>query len=196
VGIEELDRMSKIVEDLLLLARLEEGMTLVREPVEVELVLQEAMLRGLLIAPREIEVDARPGLFVLADADRLLQVVSNLVTNALHHAGPKATIGITSRSQQGRVLIEVSDTGAGIPPEDIPHIFERLYRGSAPKTDAPSGAGLGLAIAASLTEAMGGEIRATSTPGVGTTFSISLSAAPDQTGEPQASRRAGVTEPS
>jgi signal transduction histidine kinase len=177
IGLDEVDRMGRIVEDLLLLARLDEGMRLKTEPVEVELVLQEAMLRGLMVAQRDISVDAQAGLFVLADPGRLLQVVTNLVSNALLHAGGAASIRLNARRDAGGISIEVSDTGSGIPPEDIPHIFDRLYRGSMPKTDSPSGAGLGLAIAASLTEAMGGEIRVTSTTGVGTTFTISLPAA-------------------
>lgn len=192
IGIEELDRMSRIVEDLLLLARLDEGMKFAGEPVEVELVLQEAMLRGLLIAPRTIEVNAEPGLYVAADADRLLQVITNLVSNAVHHAGPEANIALGSRRVGERVLLEVTDNGAGIPAHEIPHVFDRLYRGDMPKTDSPAGAGLGLAIASSLTEAMGGEIRVTSTLGVGTTFTVSLPvvvepAAPD----PAAAGRAG-----
>lgn len=176
IGLDEVDRMGRIVEDLLLLARLDEGMRLENEPVEVELVLQEAMLRGLLVGPREIAVDAQAGVFAEADPGRLLQVVTNLVSNALQHAGAGASVRLSARRTGDNVSVEVSDTGMGIPPEDIPHIFDRLYRGSMPQTDSPGGAGLGLAIAASLTEAMGGELRVTSTTAVGTTFSLSLPA--------------------
>jgi two-component system OmpR family sensor kinase len=190
IGLEEVDRMGRIVEDLLLLARLEEGMQLKSEPVEVDLVLQEAMLRGLLIAPRDITVDAAGNLFAEADPGRLLQVITNLVSNAIQHAGDDASIKLIARRAEDRVLIDVSDTGVGIVPQDIPHVFDRLYRGSMPKLDVPGGAGLGLAIASSLTEAMGGAIRVTSTPGVGTTFSLTFRAcAPDGPDAP-AERRA------
>lgn len=174
VAMEELDRMRRIVEDLLLLARLDEGMPLAREPVEVELVMREALLRGMLPARREATVDLEPGLYVLGDPDRLLQALTNLVTNAVQHAGDDARVTLAARREPGRVVMEVSDTGRGIPPEDLPHVFDRLYRGSRARSDAPGGAGLGLPIAASLIRAMGGEIEAISTAGRGTTFRATL----------------------
>ncbi|HEX2053051.1 MAG TPA: HAMP domain-containing sensor histidine kinase [Actinomycetota bacterium] len=177
IAIEELDRMGRIVEDLLLLARLDEGLQLERRPVEVELVMQEALLRGMLIDRREARVNVEPGLFVFADPERLLQVLSNLVTNAIRHGGPHAELMLSARRDGDGVLLEVSDTGPGIPPEDVEQIFDRLFRGSRPSAGAAAGAGLGLAIARSLTEAMGGRIWASSTPGVGTTISVRLRAA-------------------
>ncbi|HEX2239632.1 MAG TPA: HAMP domain-containing sensor histidine kinase [Actinomycetota bacterium] len=181
-SVEELDRMSRIVDDLLLLARLDEGVALRRDPVEVELVLQEALLRGMLLEPREASVDVEPELFALADPDRLLQVLTNLITNAIKHAGPEAKLILAARRAGGRVQIDVTDTGRGIAPEDLPHVFERLYRGSpgGRSADRPAGAGLGLAIAASLVKAMQGEMRVASTPGVGTTFTVLLPESPTQ----------------
>jgi signal transduction histidine kinase len=173
VAVDEIDRMGRIVEELLLLARLDEGLPLRRESVEVELVLEEAILRGTLATRREARVEAEPGLYALADHDRILQVVTNLVTNAIEHTGDDAAITLSTRRSGDQVVIEVSDTGPGIPPEDLPHVFERFYRGT--KTDeTPGGAGLGLPIAASLTRAMGGEIDVHSTPGSGTTFVVSM----------------------
>jgi signal transduction histidine kinase len=173
VALEELDRIGRIVEELLLLARLDEGMPLAREPVEIELVLREALLRGMLIEQRKATVDVEPDLFAMADEDRLLQVLTNLVTNAIQHTGPEAEIALSAGVDGGRVVIEVSDTGQGISPEDLPHVFERLYRGSSSKRESAAGAGLGLAIAASLTEAMGGSIEVSS-DSAGTTFRVSL----------------------
>jgi two-component system OmpR family sensor kinase len=173
VALEELDRIGRIVEELLLLARLDEGMPLAREPVEIELVLREALLRGMLIEQRRATVDVEPGLFAMADEDRLLKVLTNLVTNAIQHTGPEAEIALSAGADRGKVVIEVSDTGEGISPEDLPHVFERLYRGSSSKRETAAGAGLGLAIAASLTEAMGGSIGVTS-DSTGTTFRVSL----------------------
>jgi signal transduction histidine kinase len=175
IAIEELDRMGRIVEDLLLLARLDEGMRLAEEPVEVELVVGEALLRGMLSGSGDVTVNVSPGLTVTADPDRVLQVLTNLVTNAVRH-GSNAPIGIFARREGPMVKIEVSDRGPGISPEDLPHVFERLYRGSKARSQAPGGAGLGLAIAASLVKAMGGTIEVDSTTGLGTTFTVTLPA--------------------
>lgn len=175
VATEELERMRRIVDDLLLLARLDEGIPLRREPVEVELVIREALLRGMQLARRETRVDVEPGLYAAADGERLLQIVTNLVTNAIRHAGEDATIILRGRRDaDGRVLIEVSDTGPGIPPDELPYIFDRLYRGSAARAESPTGAGLGLSIVASLTRAMGGDIAVDSAPGMGATFRVWL----------------------
>jgi two-component system, OmpR family, sensor kinase len=173
VALEELDRMGRIVEELLLLARLDEGMPLTCAPVEIELVLREALLRGMLIERRTTTVEVDPGLFAMADEDRLLQVLTNLVTNAIQHTDRAATISLSARAEGGRVAIQVTNTGPGISPEDLPHVFERLYRGSRSKQEASTGAGLGLAIAASLTEAMGGNITVSSDT-EGTTFRVLL----------------------
>jgi two-component system OmpR family sensor kinase len=178
VASEELERMRRIVDDLLLLARLDEGMPLRREPVEVELVVREALLRGMLLARREHQVDVDPGLYADADPDRLLQVLTNLVTNAVRHGGEQAVIGIAGRSAGDRVEIEVSDTGPGIPHQELPHVFDRLYRGHTARTGAPGGTGLGLSIAATLTRAMGGDIVVRSEPGQGATFTVRLPAPP------------------
>jgi two-component system, OmpR family, sensor kinase len=177
VTMEELDRMRRIVDDLLLLARLDEGMPLRREPVEVELVLREALLRGMQLARVEARVEAQPGAYAMGDPDRLLQVLTNLVTNAVRHAGPDATITLRARQEGDRVRLEVADDGPGIPPEEVPHVFDRMFRGARARTDTAGGAGLGLAIAASLTEAMGGTISVSSEPGRGASFSIDLPAA-------------------
>ena len=98
LALEELDRIGSTVEELLLLARLDEGLPLAAEPVEVELVLREAALRGMLLGQGEIVVDAPEGLSVAADPDRLLQVVSNLTGNALRHGGPGVTVTLAARS--------------------------------------------------------------------------------------------------
>ncbi|MGH9033385.1 MAG: HAMP domain-containing sensor histidine kinase, partial [Acidimicrobiia bacterium] len=174
---DEIDRMGRIVEDLLLLARLDEGLPLGREQVEVELVLREALLRGTQGAPREARVDTEPGVTALADHDRLLQVVTNLVTNAVQHADADATLTLSAGRAGERVVLRVADSGPGIPPEDLPHIFERFHRGEPADTGAPGGTGLGLAIVASLVRAMDGDIDVQSVPGQGTAFTVSLPAA-------------------
>jgi len=172
IAIEELDRMGRIVEDLLLLARLDEGMTLARDSVEVELVVGEALLRTILDSG-DVRVQVAPELCILGDADRLLQVLTNLVTNAVRH-GRNAPISVRGWPEGDYVKIEVADRGPGISPEDLPHVFERLYRGSKARSESPGGAGLGLAIAASLVKAMDGWIGVSSTLGLGTAFTVTL----------------------
>ena len=172
VALDELDRMSRIVEELLLLARLDEGMPLATEPVELALVVGEALLRGLPGAG-DATVQVPGDLAVQADADRLLQVLTNLVTNAARHA-PGAPVTIAATRAGDQVAITVADRGPGISPADLPHVFERLYRGARARAAAPGGAGLGLAICASLVRAMGGTISVSSAMGSGTTFTITL----------------------
>jgi signal transduction histidine kinase len=174
---DELDRMARIVEDLLLLARLDEGLELGREPVEVELVLREALLRAMLIESRDVRIQAQPGLCALADPERLLQALTHLVRNAVEHTGPEARVTLASGRHGGRVLLHVSDTGPGIPADDLPHVFERLYRAGGTRVRTPEGAGLGLAITASLVHAMGGTIEVSSVEGAGTTFTVALEGA-------------------
>ena len=111
------------------------------------------------------------------DADRLGQVLRNLISNALRHtpAGGRVTVSV-GRSGE-RVRLEVADTGTGISPEDLPHVFDRFYRGDKSRSRRGGGAGLGLAIARQLVIAHGGEIAAESVLGAGTTFRVTLPAA-------------------
>lgn len=172
-SLAELDRIGHTVEDLLLLARLEEGAQLHVEPTEVDLVLNEVALRAEVLG-RATSVYAEPGLVAIADPERLLQAVTNLVTNAFRHAGEEAEVALTARPASGRVLIEVADNGVGIGADELPRVFDRLYRGSMARQRQDPGSGLGLAIVRSLITAMGGEVTVASEVGIGTTFTIAL----------------------
>jgi signal transduction histidine kinase len=174
VATDELERMARIIDDLLLLTRLDEGMELRHEPVEIELVLREALLRAMLIAPRDVRVETQPDLYALADHDRLLQVLTNLLTNAVQYTDESGRILLTSERRNGDVLLQVSDSGRGIAADEVPHVFERLYRGRTAQATAPQGSGLGLAIVASITQALNGTIDVDSALGRGTTFTITL----------------------
>ncbi len=111
---------------------------------------------------------------ISADAQRLAQVLGNLLSNALRHtpAGGDVTVRVWADARGARV--SVRDTGVGIAPEDLPHLFERFYRADPSRTRADGGTGLGLAIAKQLVEAHGGTIVVESELGVGTTFTINL----------------------
>lgn len=184
VATQELDRMARIVSDLLLLARLDEGLLLAAAPVDVELVAREAVLRSVAAAPHGTEVAVEPGLSVLADHDRLLRVLTNLLTNAAVHGGDAVRITLRAWRDGDHGAICVADTGPGILPEDLPHVFERFYRGAAARRGT-EGVGLGLAIAASLVKAMRGEITVRSVVGAGSEFTVRLPlASPPAAGPP------------
>ena len=158
LALEELDRIGSIVEELLLLARLDEGLPMAREPVEVDLLLREAALRGMVLGPggdhgRRPRGSHAPWPIPTGSS----RSCRNLIGNALRHGGDGVTVTLAARPDPaGGVVLEVADNGPGIPAGDLPHVFDRFYRGSAARRGVPGGAGLGLAIVASLVEAMGG----------------------------------------
>jgi two-component system OmpR family sensor kinase/two-component system sensor histidine kinase BaeS len=114
---------------------------------------------------------------VVGDADRLTQVLANLLSNALRHSPAGGRVTVTVSRENGQARVQVADTGPGIAAEDLPHIFERFYRGEKSRSRRGGGAGLGLAIASQLIVAHGGQITAASQPGAGSTFTVTLPAA-------------------
>ena len=121
-----------------------------------------------------LSAEAPDGLSCDIDPDRVRQVVNNLVENALRHTGPGDRIDVTGATSPSGVRIEVRDTGEGIAPEHLDHVFERLYRPGNGRDQRLGGTGLGLAIARELVHAHAGELEAISEPGVGTTFVVRL----------------------
>jgi two-component system sensor histidine kinase BaeS len=168
----EASRLERLVRDLLDLARMNRSeFSVQHEPVDLAEVAREAVRRHESPA-REFGVTLTAEgdeAWVDADADRLLQVASNLIENALRET--PAGGAVTVRAEPDRLL--VTDTGAGIPPEDVPHAFERFYLYDKADKDRPVGSGLGLAIVKQLTTAMGGDVTVQSSPG-GTTFEVRL----------------------
>ena len=116
---------------------------------------------------------------VLGDPDRLAQVLRNLISNAIRHTPASGQVVMRVGCSGEQVTIQVADTGSGIAPEDLPHVFDRFYRGDKSRSRRGGGAGLGLAITRQLVTAHGGQISVASTPGTGTTFIISLPPATD-----------------
>ncbi|NLF45164.1 MAG: HAMP domain-containing protein [Syntrophomonadaceae bacterium] len=111
---------------------------------------------------------------ITADQDRLLQILLNLLANAVHHAGSGGIVTLSLKRDQGRLLFSITDNGPGISERDLPHVFDRFYRVDDSRSRLEGGMGLGLAIARGYVEAHGGKIWAESRPGAGTTFSFTL----------------------
>ncbi|CAM3787940.1 ATP-binding protein [Alicyclobacillus pomorum] len=176
---DETLRMKRLVNDLLDLAQLESGQFQMNfQDLDLtDIVRRVARKFQALAGDREIqlcvEVPEEP-VYVQGDADRMEQVFTNLMDNAIRHTGPNGTVTIALRESGGHVQVRVSDTGSGIPEEDIPYIWERFYKADKARTRGSSGTGLGLAITRQIVLEHRGDIVVNSTVGVGTTFIVSL----------------------
>lgn len=177
--VREVERLTRLVEDLLNLSRIESG--------AVSLSLGEVDLRELIDGAVEtmqtqgdgkqveFQVQVPDGLPpVRADSDRIYQVLVNLLSNALRFNRAGGRIEVSAEETDGAVRVDVSDTGAGIPPDQLPHIWERFHRADPSRARQDGGTGLGLAIVRSIVEAHGGTVSAQSELGKGSTFSFTL----------------------
>lgn len=181
-------RMSRLVEDLLVLARGDQGAVLRREPVEVDQLLADATEAAHSVHPdRDISFVPSGGLVVNGDRDQLLRVLINLATNAAIHTpapGPIRLDAFGGRTQYGLVVaIRVIDVGPGLPPEEAEHVFERFWRADKARTRAKGGSGLGMAIVAQIVQAHGGTVQFDSSVQAGTTVTVTL---PQQVSYPAA----------
>ena len=182
----ETERMRRLVDDLGGLARAEAGrLDLHVAPASPEELVGRAV-EGMIPLYAEkgvrlesaIPAETPP---VLADSDRVVQVLTNLLSNALRHTPGGGHVTAGAETQKGRVLFRVSDTGEGIATDHLPHVFERFYRADRSRSRESGGAGLGLAISKALVEAMGGEMWAESEgQGRGAAFSFTLPASPPE----------------
>jgi two-component system OmpR family sensor kinase len=172
----EARRMGRLVDDLLDLHDLDEHGVAQRELVDVAPLLGAVVADLHVVAPdRAIALDTQPRT-VHVDPDRLTQAVLALTSNALQHTPPTSAVTVRSRAVGGSVRIEVSDTGPGIDPTQLPQIFDRLHRVDAGRARTAGGSGLGLAIVASIATAHGGRYGVESQPGSGSTFWIEFPA--------------------
>jgi two-component system OmpR family sensor kinase len=170
----ESERMSLLVDDLLLLARLDDGRPLERERVQLDDVVGEAVETAHAVEPeRPIELHADPAV-VIGDRDRLRQIVDNLLSNVRAHTPSGTPVSVSVRRRNGTAEIEVTDSGPGLDEEHLAHVFERFYRADSSRARASGGVGLGLSIVAAVAEAHGGQVAARSEPGGGATFEIAL----------------------
>ena len=175
VVLEELMRLRRLSERLLLLAVAERPDFLHRRPIEIEPVLVEALHRWS-PTPRQWRLGPTDEAVVEADADRLALAIDALVENAVKHTTPNDWIELSVHRNHG-VEIKVADSGTGIPPNDLEHIFERFARSDASRQRDNEGLGLGLSIVKTIAEAHGGELRVRSQLGAGSEFEIVLAEA-------------------
>jgi signal transduction histidine kinase len=174
------DRMARLVDDMLALARRQEPI-LEHEPVDLGIAIAEASDDFVVpAAARNIVLDRAiaPGVTVIGDRDALKRAVANLLENAVRLAPSGSRIRLATGSEGGRAWIAVADEGPGIAPGDQEHVFDRFWRADKARARADGGTGLGLAIVRQIAESHGGQVRLQSKPGVGSSFVIWLPVAP------------------
>ena len=180
--VEEADRVRTLLDTLMDISEAETGtMTLDLDVVHLPVLLEDAVdLYREVAADKDISVStsAPQELCLRADRHRLRQVLANLLDNALKYTAPGGTITLRASQQRHQVVILVEDTGVGISPEDLPHIWDRLYRGD--RSRSQRGLGLGLSVVKAVVQAHQGSIEVSSQPGLGSRFTLILpmSAAP------------------
>jgi signal transduction histidine kinase len=175
----ETQHLQRLVEDLRTLSLADAGeLPMQRVPVSCGALLERlAAAYAPQAGARDIAlpVSIEPELpDIIVDPERMIQVLGNLVTNALRYTPSGGRIALSARRQGATVALAVQDTGAGITPDALPHVFDRFYRGDPARSQQDGESGLGLAIAKSMVEAHGGKIEARSEPGQGTTFTVLL----------------------
>ncbi len=185
---QESRRMKGLLDALLQLSSLDAGgITLHPESVNVTQFLSELRDRfAPIAADAEISLDLEldPGLPALVtDRDRLAQILTNLLDNAIKYTGAGGRVTLAARAAGGEVALTVSDTGVGIAPEDLPFVFDRFFRVERSRAQEYGGAGLGLAISRSLAEALGGRLSVASQPGQGTVFTLIIGSGQFKGGE-------------
>ncbi len=173
--VDETERLMRLVNDLLVLARADAGRSLSQEPVSLKPLLDDVYQRVKLLAPhRTIHYQPAADTSVMGNSDALKQVLLILLDNAFKHTPSEAAVTLTTAVNNGHVAIAVADDGPGISPAHLPHIFNRFYRGDEARSGP--GTGLGLAIASKLTQAQNGTLTVQSQPGQGATFTLTFPA--------------------
>ena len=168
-------RLSRLVADLLALARADAGVAIRRQPVELDRLSLEAVQEARHLAGgRRVEVEKLAPVVVMGDEDRLKQLLVILLDNAIKYTSAEGKVDLRLQQDGSRAELRIRDNGAGIPSGDLPHVFERFYRADPARTRDPGGTGLGLPIARWIVEQHGGEIRLESEPGRGTEVIVRL----------------------
>jgi len=173
-------RMKRLVEDLLLLARLDEGRPLDHDPVELVALAADAVHTAAAVGPDwPVTLDAERPVEVIGDPGRLRQVLDNLLTNVRAHTPPGTAATVRVAEDGVGAVVEVSDSGPGLPPDEAPHVFERFYRADPSRSRASGGSGLGLSIVGAIVHAHGGTVSASNRPDGGAFFTVRLPRASD-----------------
>ena len=168
-------RMAALVDDLLLLARLDQGRPVRRDPVDLARIVDDAVHDLRAVDPdRTVAAALERPLVVTGDDDRLRQVVGNLLANVRVHAGPATPVQVAARTVDREAELRVVDHGPGVDPAHGARVFDRFYRADAGRSRDRGGTGLGLSIVASLVHAHGGRLWHEATPGGGATFVVRL----------------------
>ena len=171
----ETRRMTKITSDLLLLAEVESGQSIKPEAVSLnEMIIEELHRARILAGKRRIMADRQEDLTVTGDVYKLNQVLGNLVDNAIKYTTEDGTITLSVFQDDNWARLEVADTGIGIAPEYLPHLFDRFYRVDKARSRNRGGTGLGLAIVKGIVEQHGGKVTVASEAGKGSTFTVWL----------------------
>jgi heavy metal sensor kinase len=181
--LEECERLTRLTDQLLALARQDAGPAARREPIRLEDLLGEVVetvrpLAEVKSIALNFAPDGPPRGRVRGDAGSLRQVFLNLLDNAIKYTPDGGSVAVEVAHRGRAVEVRVRDTGEGIPAEHLPHVFDRFYRADKARSRAAGGSGLGLSIARGIVAAHGGSIELTSTPGRGTTCTVTLPAEP------------------
>jgi len=167
--------MSRMVDDMLVLARLGQGRPLEREPVDLQAIATDAVADAHAVAPqRSITLDAPASVVISGDDTRLRQAMGNLLRNALVHTPSGTPIEVELGAHDGVANMSVVDHGPGLLPDDAGRVFEPFYRADPSRSRDSGGAGLGLSIVAAVVDAHGGSVKVSDTPGGGATFEVVL----------------------
>ncbi|MFQ5872837.1 MAG: sensor histidine kinase [Dehalococcoidia bacterium] len=174
----EVRRLTGLTSNLLLLSRLESGVPLRLEPTNIGVVVEEAVAGLVRVAQAKaigLSIQSPPRLpRIPADRDRIKQVFINLLDNAVKYCPEGSEVQVRLETDGESIIVQVADNGPGIPEEDLPHIFDKMYRVEKEGTRAVEGSGLGLSIVKRIVELHGGQIAVESAVGKGTAFSIRL----------------------
>jgi signal transduction histidine kinase len=171
----EAERMGVLVEDLLLLAKLDQGRPLERHPVALSRIATEMATDQMMLHPNwPLEPRITPGIEVVGDELRLRQAIGNLLANTRAHTPPGSRTVLSVDVRDGMAAVEVADDGPGVPPDVMGRVFERFFRADPSRSRASGGSGLGLSIVAAIAEAHGGSVEVESPPAGGAVFRILL----------------------
>ena len=172
---EESIRMTGLVDDMLVLARLDQGRPLEQEPIDLQAIANDAVADARAVAPqRDIKLTSPGPVIVNGDDTRLRQVLGNLVRNAIVHTPPQTAIDVTLSTEDSVAKLAVTDHGPGLDPEEVDRIFEPFYRADPSRSRDSGGAGLGLSIVSAVVTAHGGHVMVRETDGGGATFEVEL----------------------